>query len=70
MNEYNNLKTGTEEARRSEKVTESIHIEGDSNQEVSLREGESTHVVSQKTKHQDYPSYINEDNYNQVSSYQ
>lgn len=46
MNEYNNLKTGTGEARRSEKATDSINIEGDSNQEISLKEGESTHIVS------------------------
>jgi|TARA_B110000285_G_C14792159_1_gene453514 hypothetical protein len=52
MNEYNNLKSGTEEARRSEKGTDSIigtqNNEGDSNQEGSFllnTEGESAQVI-------------------------
>jgi hypothetical protein len=58
MNEYNNLKTGgNDDVRRSENVSDSVTAnqqEADSNQEMSYKEADSSHVASIKTRANDY----------------
>ena len=58
MNEYNNLKSGTEEARRSEKVTDSITGTQNNDEDSVLQEqsfllnveGESTQAMHEAYK--------------------